>query len=223
MKTLGVLEAKLSKRAILLAFAALAQFGCDVLEEPLVGRAGSVFCADQPEALDCIDRCEDDATLDGCWFQCEDGEEVDCWAPEPEVPSCGPLFCAENPDGLDCIDRCEDDPAVDGCWYECEGGQDVDCWTLEAECDEPSDSVDPEPEVPSCGPLFCAENPDGVDCIDRCEDDPAVDGCWYECVEGQDVDCWSYEAECDEPSDPAEPECTTGGPDEPVDEPEPVE
>ncbi|MBV1859405.1 MAG: hypothetical protein KUG77_13415 [Nannocystaceae bacterium] len=39
------------------------------------------LCADDPQALDCIDRCEDDATVDGCWYACEPGQDVDCWDP----------------------------------------------------------------------------------------------------------------------------------------------
>lgn len=36
---------------------------------------GENFCPGD----DCISRCEDDDTVDGCWYRCEPGERVDCW------------------------------------------------------------------------------------------------------------------------------------------------
>lgn len=45
-------------------------------------------------------------------------------------------------------------------------------------------------DVPDCGENFCADNPSGLDCIHRCEDDDSVDGCWNRCEPGETVDCW---------------------------------
>jgi len=75
---------------------------------------------------------------------------------------------------------------------------------LPSACDKQSLGANPEsegsageesdgtttPGAPDCGELFCADNPDGLDCIDRCEDDPDADGCWFECDEPGQVDCW---------------------------------
>lgn len=36
---------------------------------------GENFCP----GYDCISRCEDDDSVDDCWYRCEPGEEVDCW------------------------------------------------------------------------------------------------------------------------------------------------
>lgn len=41
-------------------------------------------------------------------------------------------------------------------------------------------------DIPDCGENFCPGN----DCISRCEDDDSVDGCWYRCEPGEEVDCW---------------------------------
>ncbi len=62
-------------------------------------------------------------------------------------------------------------------------------------------------EAPACEIETCLTNPDGIDCLSRCEDDPSVDGCWSKCEPGESTDCWSCdcgEVYCDLPVEPGE-------------------
>ena len=155
-------------RVLVASGEALLHFGCTAdykfLDENQSGASSSATTA---EATDTdTDTDTEDGTATG--------------GPIPPIVGCELTLCADNPEIPDCVHRCEDDDTIAGCWPRCNATQSQDCWRPELECQLPA----------ACSDIFCTGEPGDGDCVDRCEDDNSVVGCWYACEPEQNADCW---------------------------------